>query len=199
MSAADDIVGLYARRAADWDRDRGRDLVERPWLDRFLEYVPEGGRILDLGCGMGEPIAAYLIAQGRRITGLDSSAGAIEIAHERFADEEWLVADMRGLALERRYDGVLAWHSFFHLDHTAQRVMFGVFAAHAQPGAPLLFTSGPAHGEAIGEWHGEPLYHASLDPAEYRGLLETNGFAVVDFVPEDPTCGGSTIWLARRQ
>ena len=37
--------------------------------------------------------------------------------------------------------------------------------------------------------------HASLDPAEYRSLLDRNGFRVVSHVAEDPTCGGHTIWL----
>ncbi|WP_225421317.1 hypothetical protein [Sphingomonas parva] len=77
--------------------------------------------------------------------------------------------------------------------------MFGIFAAHAAPGAALLFTSGPAAGEAIGTMHGEPLYHASLDPAEYRTLLREHDFAVIDHVVEDPDCGGHTIWLARAE
>ena len=76
--------------------------------------------------------------------------------------------------------------------------MFQVFADHAAPGAPLLFTSGPGYGEAIGELYGEPLYHASLDPDEYRSLLAENGFAEIDFVPNDRTCGGHSVWLARQ-
>ncbi|MBL8451137.1 MAG: hypothetical protein JNK97_00175 [Zoogloea sp.] len=62
----------------------------------------------------------------------------------------------------------------------------------------LMFTSGPSHGEAIGEFEGEPLFHASLAPEEYRHLLGTQGFEVLDFVPEDPACGFHSIWLARR-
>ncbi len=73
----------------------------------------------------------------------------------------------------------MAWDSFFHLGFDDQRRMFAVFRAHAAPGAPLLFTSGPRHGEAIGRFRGEPLYHASLAPDEYRALLAANGFAVV--------------------
>jgi len=61
----------------------------------------------------------------------------------------------------------------------------------------LMFTSGPAHGEAIGTFQGEPLYHASLDAREYRSLLNTSGFDVVAHVTEDPACGNHTIWLAR--
>ena len=197
-SAADDIVELYARRWADWDADRGRDLFEKPWLDRFLALVADGGTVLDLGCGMGEPVAAYLIGQGRRVFGVDSSPGAIELAHRRFPRQEWVVADMRGLELGRRFDGILAWHSFFHLDREPQRAMFATFAAHAAPGAPLMFTSGWSEGEAIGAWHGEPLFHGSLDSAEYRVLLETHGFEVLDHVIQDPGCGHATIWLARK-
>jgi hypothetical protein len=77
--------------------------------------------------------------------------------------------------------------------------MFPVFRDHALPGAPLLFTSGPAPGEAIGTLQGEPLYHASLGPGEYRLLLGRHGFDVVAHTAEDPDCGGHTVWLARRR
>jgi len=75
--------------------------------------------------------------------------------------------------------------------------MFPIFRAHAGPGTALMFTSGSAHGESIGSYHGEPLYHASLSPVEYRTLLESNGFGLEAHVVEDPTCGGHTVWLAR--
>ena len=104
---------------------------------------------------------------------------------------------MRKLALPRKFSGILAWDSFFHLCHDDQRNMFPVFRAHALPQAALMFTSGPAHGEAIGSLAGEPLYHASLDAAEHRSLLDGNGFRVVSHIVEDPDCGGHTIWLAQ--
>jgi len=119
------------------------------------------------------------------------------LCRERFPGEEWRVADMRGLALGRTFDGLLAWDSFFHLAADDQRAIFSVFRAHAAPGAPLLFTTGPAAGEAIGAFQGEPLYHASLAPNEYRSLLAGHGFEVVRHVAEDPECGGHTVWLAR--
>lgn len=59
--------------------------------------------------------------------------------------------------------------------------MFAVFTAHATAGTPLLFTSGPADGEAIGDFEGEPLYHASLAPEEYGALLTAHGFEVLAF------------------
>jgi SAM-dependent methyltransferase len=197
-SPAERIVGLYERHAQTWDARRGRSLMEKPWLDAFASRLAPGAAVLDLGCGAGEPIAAHLVAEGFRVTGVDSAPTLVSLCRARFPAHEWLVADMRTLSLGRRFGGVIAWDSFFHLTAEDQRGMFAVFAKHAAPGAALLFTSGPAHGEAIGEMEGEPLYHASLDEAEYRSLLAAHGFAVVRHVVEDPACGNHTIWLAQR-
>ncbi len=58
------IIGLYERHACDFDRDRGRTLQEKAWLDRFLSDVRQPRTVLDIGCGMAEPIAQYLIEAG---------------------------------------------------------------------------------------------------------------------------------------
>ncbi|HEV2508855.1 class I SAM-dependent methyltransferase [Bosea sp. (in: a-proteobacteria)] len=197
-ASADAIVSLYTRHAAAYDSQRGRKLMEARWLGRFLSPLPARPSVFDIGCGMGEPIARHLIERGCAVTGIDSSAPLIALARERFPQQDWQVGDMRELALGRRFDGLIAWDSFFHLTPDDQRRMFPLFRAHAADGAALLFTSGPAHGEAIGRFEGEPLYHGSLDPAEYRALLDANGFSVVEHVVEDPDCGGHTIWLAQR-
>ncbi len=192
------IISLYQRKASDWIEGRARTkLMEKPWLDRFRALLPPAAPILDIGCGSAVPMAAYLIEAGHPVVGVDSSPTMIDASRERFATQEWIVADMRTLALRRKFSGLLAWDSFFHLCPDDQRAMFPVFAAHAAPGAGLMFTSGPRHGEAIGDFGGEPLYHASLDAAEYRSLLDRNGFRVVSHVVEDPDCGGHTIWLAQ--
>ena len=192
------IIGLYQRKAQDWIESRARSrLFEKPWLDRFCALLPAAAPILDVGCGSAQPMAAHLIGVGHPVLGVDSSPAMIDACRRHFPAQEWIVADMRKLALRRTFSGILAWDSFFHLCHDDQRRMFPVLREHATPEAALMFTSGPAHGEAIGSFGGEPLYHASLDPAEYRSLLDQNGFRVVSHVVEDPTCSGHTIWLAQ--
>jgi SAM-dependent methyltransferase len=195
--SAERIIDLYDTHALAWDRQRSRDLIEHAWLDRFCEAISANGRILDIGCGMAEPIAAHLIGRGFELTGVDASPSLIALCRERFPHQRWIVADMRELDLGERFDGLLAWHSFFHLSPPDQRPMFARFARHAAPGAALMFTSGQQEGEAIGEWQGEPLYHGSLDTTEYARLLASNGFCVEQHRASDPDCGFATIWLAR--
>ena len=76
--------------------------------------------------------------------------------------------------------------------------MFPRFAAHSEPGGILMMTTGPCAGEEMGTWCGEPLYHGSLGPEEYRARLKGNGFSVLEHVVQDPTCGHATIWIARQ-
>jgi SAM-dependent methyltransferase len=192
-----DVIGLYQRHAAAFDAERGKALFERPWLDRFRAALVPNLPVLDLGCGSGEPMAGYLIEQGHDVVGVDSSPAFIDLCRRRFPEQRWVVEDMRTLALPERFGGLLAWHSFFHLTPEDQRAMFPLFARHAPPGAALMFTSGPEHGERIGAFQGDALYHASLAPAAYEALLGANGFDVLAYAPEDPACGGATIWLAQ--
>lgn len=197
-SDAERVIEIYQRHALAWSQDRGHRLYEQGWLDRCVALMPASDRtVLDIGCGSGAPIAQYLIEQGCRVSGVDSSSAMIAMCRDRFPQHRWLVTDMRELALNTAFGGIMAWDSFFHLCEADQRQMFPIFRRHAKPGAVLMFTSGPSAGEQIGSYRGEPLYHASLVSAEYRTLLDDNGFDVVDHVVEDPTCGLRTVWLAQ--
>jgi SAM-dependent methyltransferase len=199
-SDADKIIDLYERHAHHYVADRRNvGWNESAWLDRFGALLAKGSSVLDVGCGSGAPVATHLIDQGFAVDGIDSSPTLIALCRERFPQRSWHLGDMRELALHRTFDGLIAWDSLFHLAHDDQRRMFPIFKRHAAPGAALMFTSGISHGVAIGSYRGEPLYHASLAPEEYRALLEANGFGVVAHRREDPECGGHTVWLARAE
>ncbi len=197
---AEDVIPTYARIGAIWAKQRSVTLMEKPWLDRCLVTAPrdEGRvRVLDLGCGAGRPIGTYLAERGAQITGVDATKTMTALYAENVQTAEVVTADMRGLTLDRRFDAIIAWNSFFHLSADDQRTMFATFAAHAAPGAALMFTSGHIAGEAIGQVAGAPIYHASLAPDDYRTLLAAAGFKVLHFTPEDPNCGAHTVWLAQ--
>ena len=195
---AENIIEIYRRVAREFDRDRGKALIERPYLDAVISQTAERAEILDLGCGCGEPIAKYFIEGGHSVTGVDSSPAMLEMCRERFPSQTWIEGDMRNLELARTFDAVIAWDSFFHLTEEDQRQMMPRFASWCRPGGALLFTSGPRSGEVIGEMYGYSLYHASLSPEEYTSLLSTHGFEVISYTPEDQNCGGHSVWLARR-
>ena len=103
---------------------------------------------------------------------------------------------MRKLDLENRFDAIVAWDSFFHLSQDEQRDVLVRFGRHLAPGGVLLTNAGNESGERIGVVEGEPIYHSSLDPVEYRILLEHAGFHEIEINATDPDCDGRTIIFA---
>jgi hypothetical protein len=138
-----------------------------------------------------------MVAQGFRVTGVNSSPTLISLCQNRMPDQDWIVGDMRSLVLRRRFGGILTWVGFFHLRHNDQQAMFSIFAAHAAPNSILMFNADFSHGEAVGSYRGDPLYHACLDAAEYEKLLANFGFELIEHSIDDIAKGGRIFWLAR--
>ena len=196
-SLAASTQDVYERNAARFDAERPKGLLERVWLDRFLVLVPKGGNILDLGCGAGDPIAAYMRAQGFQMTGVDASHAMLEIARSRYPDADWRLADMRQLSLDKRFDGILGWNSFFHLTQEEQRATLPKLAAHLKPGGALMLTVGPEAGEVSGHVGDDAVYHSSLSPKDYKNIMDGLGMSIVKFIKEDPDCDFQTVLLAQ--
>lgn len=183
----------------DWfDDARAKNLMESEYLNLIVSKIPFAGSILDLGCGTGEPIAQFFINNGFHVTGVDGSNKMIALCQSRFPSARWVVSDMRLINFEQQFDAVLAWHSFFHLDHKSQRDMFKIFEAHTKPGGILAFTSGVDEGEVWSENGGQQLYHASLSTEEYHSLLKASSFHVLVHNIRDPQCGEATVWVAQK-
>jgi len=185
-------------KIAEWfDEHRSRDLFEKPHLDKAIEYLNPHADILDVGCGMGEPIAQYFIEQGFSLTGIDGSEGLISLAKIRFPKNTFLISDMRTLNLNKKFDCIIAWNSLFHLSQEDQRKMFIIFEKHLHYNGILLFTSGPEAGEIWGDNGGEELYHASLSPAEYEKILIEHNFEPLSYSEEEEQSHTKLDWSAR--
>ena len=183
---------------SDWfSKNRDHVLLEKNYLDDLIKLIPADGTILDLGCGDGKPIMEYLLGAGFQFTGVDASKKMLDLARIDFPDQTFILDDMRNLHLDRKFDAIIAWHSFFHLPVIDQRKMFNVFANHLQQNGILMFTSGTKEGEAWGFIGGQHLHHASLDTEEYRSILTENNFVILKHCIHDESCGGATVWMAQ--
>ncbi|MCR9213617.1 MAG: class I SAM-dependent methyltransferase [Proteobacteria bacterium] len=188
---------VYERNSVRFDAERYKGLIEKAWLDRFLDLLPETAEVLDVGCGSAEPIADYIIGRGFQLTGVDASSGMIRLARARFPDHDWRQMDMRSLDLPEKFHGLIAWNSFFHLTREEQRQVLPLFAAHLKAPGALMLTVGPEEGEVDGHVGDDRVYHASLSLEEYRMILESHGLEVIKFIPDDPDCDGHSVLLAR--
>ena len=73
----------YQQRETPWDDGQ----PWRPLPDLLARYAPPGGRLLDIGCGLGGK-AAQMAALGYRVLGVDISQAAIDEAHRLTANSD---------------------------------------------------------------------------------------------------------------
>ena len=112
-----------------------------PILDHLvLRDLPPGSAVLDLCCGTGQ-LAAELSQHGYRTTGLDGSAGMIEIAKKNAPDVDFVLQDARNIDLPRRFSAVFATYDSLNHVMTAdelEQVFRGVFTV-LRPGGHFVF------------------------------------------------------------
>ena len=80
----------------------------------FLENIPAGGSIVDLGCGSGRD-SLYFMNNGYNVTPIDGSS---ELAKEasQLLNHNVIVSRFEELKLEGKYDGIWACASLLHVN-----------------------------------------------------------------------------------
>jgi hypothetical protein len=123
------------RGDAQLDDHDGRALDELDKRHRIVEVdervIADTVDVLEAG----ERLTCFP-SETRQPGSLASDRYATPIAREASgsaAGSALIEADMRSLDLGMRFDGLIAWDSFFHVTPAAQRLMFPVFGDHAEP------------------------------------------------------------------
>ena len=187
---------VYERQARYWDEVRVTSLYEQPWLDRFLSTLAPEGRLLDLGCGSGIPVAGYFLEKGYALVGIDYSETMIALAQQHYPAGDWKVQDINELSVTGKFEGIYSWDGLFHLTIDQQRKIIPILSGLTQPGGAIMLTVGTGEGEVTGIVGGENVYHASLSPKEYQVLFRQYGFETVTHVAEDKNSMGRSVLLA---
>ena len=196
IQSKENVCASY-EKIADWFDARKDYLYEQSWLDKFLSQLKPMSNILDIGCGMGEPIDKYFLDRSFNVTGVDGCKKFIEIASQRLPQGNFILSDMRGLELKQKFDAIIAWNSFFHLAADDQKNMFNTFVQHLNDGGIFMLTTGSEAGEVWSDNGGENLYQASLSPDEYKQLFKEYGFELIDYKINDKDCNDHTVWLVQ--
>lgn len=191
-----------ASRFADWN-ERVVSAERDRLIDWLLERLPEGARVLDLGCGNGWPVTERL-ATRFDVTGVDISGEQIARARERVPTARFMQADMTGLDLpDNHFDAVVAAFSIIHLPRDEHAALFASVARWLRSGGCFIFSTGvpPIEAGYEDDWLGAPMFWSHHDLAETRRLIECAGFDVVDqrheLVDEDGTAV-PFVWLVCR-
>ena len=163
-----DSIGYYNRYAATYfESTVGIDLSET--RARFEKVLPEGGSILDLGCGSGRDSLAFL-ENGFEVTPLDGSKEMCALA-EIHTDLEVLNMTFEELDFDDVFDGVWACASLLHVpEEQMPGILKKVGLALKEEGHLYISVK---EGEFEGERDGR--YFVDYTKRQLADLLEDTG------------------------
>jgi ubiquinone/menaquinone biosynthesis C-methylase UbiE len=170
----------------DLVRSGGYGVRER-WLGAYLERLPGGATVLDLGCGSGDPMTQRL-AERARVTGLDISSGQLGRAVVGAPGASFVQGDMVRLPFcDGAFDGTSAFYSMTHVPRAEHAALLSDVRRVLRPEGWLCVTMGAAD---VDDWHeadwmGAPNFFSHFGSARNDELVAEAGFSIA--ISQDET------------
>lgn len=193
----DDLAETYAA---------GRHLFDTsPILREFAGPLPPGARVLDAGCGAGEPVARYFVDRGDAVTGIDVSERMLALARRQVPAATFQRMDLRALMFPLAvFNAITAVYVVFHIPRVEHAALFAGFERVLKPGGRLLLTLATREYTGQDEFDGEMeflerrLPYSHDRPEVALGKLEAAGLAVVG-ARRIETGGETFFWVIARK
>lgn len=174
MSIDPDTIAFYQARAPHYVLKFGQ--AHSYQLDPFLDRLPPGGRVLELGCGGGQD-AGRIKARGFSVDATDATPAMVRKANERWNVGARVMA-FGELEAEAAYDGVWAHASLLHCPRAALADVLARIDRALRPGGWFFasYKLGDAEGrDALGRFYNFPS--ADWLAAQYGAIP---GWQIVD-------------------
>jgi SAM-dependent methyltransferase len=165
---------------------------QEPWQSELKALAYVKGRVLDVGCGPGRHLL-WLQERGFEVTGIDISAGVVQVARERGGEDVRLCSLFELTTLREKFDTVLLMGNNMGLAGSLEathallddlREVTGTGAVLIGHSANPLATENPAHlayhqaNREAGRYVGQLRIRL-----EYKGRV-SSWFGLVLFEPE---------------
>ncbi|MBN1327163.1 MAG: class I SAM-dependent methyltransferase [Candidatus Cloacimonetes bacterium] len=196
------IRKIYDNFALTYEANRCLFDMSEILKDFYATLNCPSGRLLDLGCGAGEPFARYFLDRGWQVSGVDFSVKMLELAARYAPEMKTYLADMRQIDFpEAHFSAVTAIYCIFHLPHRDHRELFRKIYNWLTPGGKFLFTygskayTGSEEFDGYKEFMGQLLYYSHMSTDKLLKLLRSIGYQIETALERE--IGGETfLWIS---
>jgi SAM-dependent methyltransferase len=133
------VTAEYDAEASAYDDHPYPNEMQRAFIGRLLDTCPPGGVVLDAPCGTGQYFA-QVAASGRRVVGIDQSAGMLAQASERGIAEAVHQVGLQELAFEHEFDAAMTVDALENVFPEDWPLVLANLARAVRPGGYLYLT-----------------------------------------------------------
>ncbi|HSL77884.1 MAG TPA: class I SAM-dependent methyltransferase [Candidatus Limnocylindrales bacterium] len=168
------VRAQYDAEAATYDDLPYPTTSHTTFIDRLVATMPSGGLLLDAPCGTGQYFARIRGA-GRRVVGVDQSAGMLEQARRRGLAERVARLGLQELAFDAEFDGAMTVDAMENVSPEDWPVVLRNLRRAVRPGAHLYMTAEEIDdGEIEAAWaanreHGLPAVRGEVIEGDVAG------------------------------
>ena len=125
-------------------------------------------------------MAEHIVAQGRRVLGVDQAQALLEIARDHLPTERWVLSTMQAFEPDEPCHGALLWDSLFHVPrHEHEPILRKVVDALPSGARLMLTVGGSAHPAFTDTMFGQTFSYDSNTPEESEQILARLGCRIV--------------------
>ncbi len=169
------IAELYHRKRL------AKKEINDKYFDELLYYFPETGKLLDLGCGGGQPMTAYFANKGFEVVGVDISPKMIEIAKKQIPQGNFFVSDMTECRFrEEEFDAIVSTFAIIHVPQEKQLPLFKkIFKWLKIGGTAFLVLANQETKDWTDNFYGVQMYWSHFGKEGYKEIIDKVGFELI--------------------
>lgn len=168
-------------------------------LRKFTALLPEGGRVLDLGCGSGRDLK-WLSQRGFESVGIDWSRAMLNEARQR-TDALLTLGDLRALPFaDATFDGVWSNASMVHLGPAELHRALVEVERVLRPGGVFFASIASGAGEEWREtWNGKRRWFRYYGATDVASAINQAGLSVAGIATEPGVTHGTwvNVWSVK--
>ncbi|MEQ8152890.1 MAG: class I SAM-dependent methyltransferase [Smithellaceae bacterium] len=176
---------IYDKFARTYEENRGPFDMSEVLSSFYSRLNIKRGRLLDLGCGAGEPFAKFFIEHAWTVTGVDFSGQMLILAARYVPEMKTICADMREVDFApHSFEAITAIYSLFHIPSRDHAALLAKCYRWLRPQGKMLFTyatkeyTGSDEFDGCREFLGQQLYYSHKTPDALRAELGNTGFQI---------------------
>lgn len=182
------IINTYNKIASRYTDEYYSDSTDLPFIDKFLDFLPTGSSVLDVGCGPGQ-FSLHIQNRGFNVTGIDLSDAMLSIARQKTPQVRFKKMNMLDLKFsDETFAGVLSSYSLIHIPrHKVKQALLEFHRVLKPNGYLALIVQKGKSDQIVDEsfMPSEKMFFNFFQSNQLLELLKQIGFQIILSQEED--------------